>query len=43
MSGQQRDLKESDYWFWQRYDALMFNEHERGHPQSDPQNCQFCD
>lgn len=31
-----------DYWFRQRYDALMHDEHSRGHPQSDPALCEWC-
>jgi hypothetical protein len=31
-----------DYWFRQRYDALMFAEHEKGHPDSDPGFCVHC-
>jgi hypothetical protein len=29
-------------WFLQRCDDLMFDEHTKGHPDSDPVNCVNC-
>ncbi len=31
-----------DYWFDQRYDDLMYDEHIKDHPRSDPKNCDWC-
>jgi hypothetical protein len=31
----------SDYWFEQRYDDLMFDEHTKGHPNSDSKLCPY--
>jgi hypothetical protein len=33
---------DDDYWFQQRYQALLYAEHEKDHPQSDPQKCPWC-
>lgn len=35
-------MYESDYWFNQRYDDLLFDEHEKGHPNSEAKNCYWC-
>lgn len=32
----------TDYWFEQRYDDLIFDEHEKGHPNSSNENCLYC-
>lgn len=31
-----------DFWFEQRYDDLMCDEHQKGYPESDPKHCTYC-
>lgn len=33
----------SDYWFNQRYEDLILDEHQKGHPQSNSENCCWCE
>lgn len=35
-------MRDDDYWFEQRYDDLMYDEHTKGHPNSDEKCCQWC-